>query len=151
MLAAFFAIALIELFVVHLLVSLWSTTAAWILSALTLLGLIQIGLLIDGMIRWPTRIGGTSLDVRHGRLGELVVPLDQIASVEDVAFRPEQKGPQVFRATVLAQPNVAIKLAPPLPYRRRMLEWITLRLDEPELFRAEIGRRLAMEPPHLPV
>jgi hypothetical protein len=89
-LAVFFSIALVELFAVHLLVALWSPTAAWVLSALTVMALGQIALLIHGMIRWPTLIDDTGITVRHGMRSEIFVPLNVVASVEDVAFQPEE-------------------------------------------------------------
>ena len=69
----------------------------------------QIALLVQGMIKWPTLIDDNGITVRHGRRKEIFVPLTRILSIEDVAFRPEQKDSQTFRATVLAQPNVAIR------------------------------------------
>lgn len=133
-LAVFMTIAVVELLVVHFLVSLWSATAAWVLSGLTALMLGQIVLLVHGMIRWPTLIDSSGITIRHGRRGKIFVPLAQVVSVEDVAFRFEEKGSQTFRATVLAQPNLAIRLSKPLTYKRRSLLSITMRLDEPASF-----------------
>ena len=141
-LAVFLSLAMIELFVVHLLVAMWSPVAAWVLTALTIFGIAQIALLIHGMIRWPTLIGQAGLTVRHGRRKEIFVPFAQIAKIEDVAFRPEEKGPQAFRATVLAQPNVGIRLSSPLVHGRRRLESILMRLDDPAAFRAALSARL---------
>lgn len=138
----FFAIAFVELFAAHLLVALWSSTAAWALSALTVLALGQIALLVHGMAKWPTLVDERGITVRHGRRREIVVPLSLVESVDDVAFRPEEKGPQTFRATVLAQPNVALRLSEPLPYKKRMLSTITMRLDEPAAFLATLRARL---------
>jgi len=143
MLAVFFAIALVELFAVHLLVSIWSPLAAWLLSGATLLMLAQIALLIHGMVKWPTLVDAAGITVRHGRRGEIFVPIAKVANIEEVAFRPEEKGPQTFRATLLAQPNIAIRLSEPLPYGRRTLSSITLRLDDPASFLALLTPRLS--------
>lgn len=142
MLGVFFVIAFVELFAVHLLVALWSPNAAWILTALTVLGMAQIALLVHEMTKWPSLIGDTGVTVRHGKRSEIFVPLNLIASVEDVAFRPEEKGPQTFRATILAQPNVAIRLSEPLRYGKRLLSTISLRLDDPAAFLAALRPRL---------
>lgn len=64
LLAAFLAIAVIELFVVHLLVSLWHPTAAWIFSAFTVAFLAHVLLLIDGLVRWLTEIDECRLIIR---------------------------------------------------------------------------------------
>lgn len=142
MLAVFFSIALVELFAAHLLVALWSSTAAWVLSALTILALGQIALLVHGMISRPTLLDDSGITVRHGRRSEIFVPLDLVERVEDVAFRPTEKGPQTFRATVLAQPNVAIRLSEPVRHGKRMLSTISMRLDDPAQFLAALSLRL---------
>ncbi len=141
-LAIFAVIALIELLALHLLVSLWSSTVAWVLTALTMLMLGQMALLIHGLINRPTLIEDAGVTVRHGRRGEIFVPITKIASIENVAFQPEEKGVQTFRATVLAQPNVALRLSEPLVHGRRKLQSITMRLDQPSAFRAELSARL---------
>lgn len=150
MLAVFFSIAVVELFAVHLLVVLWSSTAAWVLSALTVVALGHIALLVHGMIKRPTLVDGSGITVRHGRRSEIFVPLNAVQSVQDVAFQPEEKGPQTFRATVLAQPNVAILLSEPLRHRNRMLLAISIRLDEPRDFLAAVCVRLAEDRSTLP-
>jgi hypothetical protein len=71
------------------------------------------------------------------------VPLNLITGVEDVAFRPEEKGPQTFRASLLAQPNVAIRLSQPLRHGRRTLSTISMRLDDPATFLAALRAVLA--------
>lgn len=142
MLGMLSVIALAELVAVHLLVSLWSAVAAWLLSGATMLMFGHMALLVHGMVRWPTLVGDSGITIRHGRRGEIFVPFAQVASLDDVAFRPEEKGAQFFRATLLAQPNLAIRLTEPLPYRRRMLSSIGLRLDDPASFGAAVRGRL---------
>ena len=139
---AFLAIAILELFAVHLLASLWSTALAWVLSAFTILFLGQIALLMQGLRKWPTVINEAGITVRHGRKGALFVPLGQVAGSEDVAFSPEERGRQVFRATVIAHPNLMLRLSAPLCPGRRRIERIAMRLDEPALFQAALGARL---------
>lgn len=136
----FFAIALVELLAVHLLVFQWSPLAAWVLSGVTVLVMGQIALLVHGMTKWPTLVDDTGITVRHGRRGELFVPLAQVASVEDVAFRPDERGSQTFRASLLAPPNIAIRLSEPLHYSQRALSSITMRLDDPAGFLALLSR-----------
>jgi hypothetical protein len=142
MLWMFLSLASIELFAVHLLASLWSSTAAWVLSALTVLGLAHIALLMRGLITSPTLLDDDGLTIRHGTRSEIFVPLGSVTRIEDVAFQPEQKGPQTFRATILAQPNLCVHLSPALPFRDRTLSTICLRLDDPAFFRTELRARL---------
>lgn len=145
LLGAFFVIALVELFAVHLLVSLWSSLAAWLLSGATILMLGQIALLVHGMISWPTLVNDKGIIVRYGKRREIFVPFSQIVSVEDVAFRPEEKGPETFRATLLAQPNIAIRLSEPLPLGRRAPSTISMRLDDSRSFLELVDGRLGAD------
>lgn len=138
MLWTFLSLATVELFAVHLLVALWSSIAAWMLSILTGLGVAQIALLMRGLTKWPTLVDDTGVTIRHGVRSEIFIPLHHIEKIEDVSFQPEQKGPHTFRATILAQPNLCVHVSPALPIRRRVLSTICLRLDDPAGFLHEL-------------
>jgi hypothetical protein len=142
--SVFLCLALLELVAVHLLLVMWSTTAAWILTALSLLAVGQIAWLIRGMIRYPMEIDGSCVRVRFGAAGHLAVPLGTVARTENVAFAPEQKGAHVFRTTILASPNLALHLTEPM--RRRLISTITLRLDDPAAFMAQLAARQTRQP-----
>jgi hypothetical protein len=141
LLTVFLCLALLELVAVHLLMSLWSVTAAWVLSALTVVGMMQIAALIHGLVRHATEIDDCHVYVRHGRAGRIAVPLDGIERAEDVAYAPEEKGPVVFRASLIASPNVALRLREPIMVGKRAVSMVTLRLDEPAAFLDELRRR----------
>jgi len=141
LLAVFLCLALLELLTVHLLVSMWSSTAAWILTVLTAAAVLQVVLLIRGMVRHPTEIDERSIHVRYGASGHVVVPLATVERVENIAFAPEVKGRGVFRASLIASPNVAVHLKQPVIVRKRRVSTITLRLDDPSGFLAELAAR----------
>jgi hypothetical protein len=142
LLAVFLLLALLELVAVHLLVSMWSAAAAWVLTALTVVAMVQIAALIHGLVTHATEIDDGHVHVRHGRAGHLAVPLGTIERAEDVAYAPEEKGPAVFRASLIASPNVALRLREPVSVgRRRAVSIVTLRLDEPQAFLDELRRR----------
>jgi hypothetical protein len=141
LLSVFLRLALLELMVVHMLVSMWSLTAAWVLTALSILAVVQIAAIIHGLVRYPTEIDAGQVHVRHGRAGRILVPLTAIERVDNVAFAPEEKGREVFRATLIASPNVALRLREPVIVRRRPISTITLRLDEPAAFMVELEAR----------
>lgn len=142
LIGVFATLAAIELVVVHVLVSIWNGTAAWILSAATLAALAYIAGLIGAMIGRPILVCGDRLVIRCRLRRELVVPVVNVAAVEDVALSPEPKGAGVLRATVLAHPNIALRLDPALVCRRfgrpRAIETIALRIDRPEAFRKAV-------------
>lgn len=148
LIGVFAMLAAIELVVVHLLVSMWNGTAAWILSAATLAALAHIAVLISAMIGRPILVCGDKLVIRCRLRRELVFPIANVAAVEDVALSPEPKGATVLRATVLAHPNIALRLDPALVYRRfgrlQTIEIIALRVDRPEAFckAVEVSRGL---------
>jgi hypothetical protein len=139
MLGVFLSLALVELLTVHLLVSLWSGAAAWVLSGLSVLAVVQIAWLIRGLVRHPHEIDETNVHVRYGTAGLVEVPLSSIVRADNVAFSPEEKATDVFRATLIASPNVALRLEPPVAVRRRQMSTITLRLDDPAAFLARLA------------
>ncbi len=141
LLLVFLGLGLVELLVVHLLLSMWSERAAWVLTGLTLLGLVHLALLLRGLVRYPTLIDDEVVVVRHGGRGEIRVPLTLVRMAEDVSFAPEERGPAVLRASLLAQPNVSLRLKEKVTSGRRQIDTISMRLDEPSAFLAELRRR----------
>jgi hypothetical protein len=141
LLCVFLSLAAVELVTVHLLLALWSRTAAWLLTLLSLLAIAQIAWLIRGLVRNPHETDRQSFHIRHGAEGDIVVPLANIANAENVAFAPEQKGPDVFRASLIASPNVALHLAQPMMVRRRQISTITLRVDDPGALLLKLAAR----------
>jgi hypothetical protein len=137
----------IELVLVHLLVALWSAQAAWLLSILTVAGLVQIGVLVHRMAHRPILVGDLGITVRYGMWTEIFVPLDSVSSVEDTSLAPEAKGPETFRTTVLAHANITLRLCRPIALRRfgrdRKVAAIAMRLDQPAAFRRAVAVRLA--------
>ncbi len=69
------------------------------------------------------------------------MPLSTVAKVEDVACSPQEAGPTVFRASLLAKRNVAQRLTVPLRAGRKAVSAISMGLDEPAAFLAEVVRR----------
>jgi hypothetical protein len=130
--------ALVELFLMHLLLSLWSNTAALIASALTLAAFLHMTMLVRAMIRRPILVDAHNVRVRCGIATEVLVPIASITRLEDSRFAPEPRGPGVFRATLLAHPNLTMHLAPPVPMKKGarvfLIHRLALRLDEAEAF-----------------
>jgi hypothetical protein len=143
-LIVFMCIALIELPLAHLLISLWSVQVAWVLSALTSAVLIHVALLIRAMVLRPIMVDDRGVTLRCGLATELFLPLGILATL-DSGSAPEPKGRSVLRTTLLAPPNLTLRLAEPVLLRRvaseRLIDRIVLRLDEPEAFRADLEAR----------
>ena len=136
-------LAAAELIIVHLLISMWSGTAAWILTALTLAAVAQAAAKVRAMITRPILVGERAVRIRFRTREPIVVPFKAIAQVEYTALTPAPKGAGVFRGTLLAHPNILLRLACPLPHGRRRIDRIALHVDAPTAFRSVIDSRLA--------
>ena len=134
-------LAAAELLIVHLLVSMWSGAAAWALTALTIAAVAQAAWMIRAMITRPVLVGATDVTVRFRTRTPIVVPIDAIDRVEDSALAPAPRGDGVFRGTLLAHPNVTLRIEPPIRHDGRRIDAIALRIDTPEEFRAAIEAR----------
>lgn len=124
----------IELLVVHLLVNLASPAAAWALSAVTLLGMVQIAAIVRRVKHRPTLLTGDGLVIRSAKGFEVALPWDRIAAVEPIGFGPAPSGDGVMRAALLAHSNVHVAAREAVTVKRlgRLLSAtsITLRVDE---------------------
>ncbi len=136
----------IETLVVHLVVSLVSHTAAWVLTALSL----YTGVWLVGDYRaWRNRrteLSGGELRLRVGVRAEARVPLSQIESVECGRY-PLDRESSFVRAIVWGDANIRLRTQSPVRLTRmygmsaetRELEF---RVDEPERLRDEIMKRI---------
>jgi hypothetical protein len=138
---AFACIMAVELAVTHLLVSLlWSSTAAAILSGLTFAALIWSVLWIRSFKRLPVMVGDEGVLMRLGSLKSVRVPAAQVAGVRTSWPSGAEKRPGVLNLALINYPNVMLDLDPPLPARRRSIQAVAHRLDDPSGFVAAIGR-----------
>ena len=142
MLWAFAAIAVIELFVVHFLVSIWSVRLALVLSALTLASMVWLVLLIRSFRRLPVLLDEDSVLFRCGSLIAMQVPLGQIEAVRARFSSEALKSRSVLNLAMLSYPNVLVELRAPIPRGRRSIDRIAHRLDDPGGFVAALAARL---------
>ncbi|MBV9900606.1 MAG: hypothetical protein JOZ90_05855 [Alphaproteobacteria bacterium] len=131
----------VELAIVHLLVSaLWSRTAAAILSALSLATLVWLVLLIRSLKHLPVLVDADGVVMRVGSLRSVRVPPDRIAGVRTAWPREALKERPVLNLGLINYPNVMLDLDPPLPVRRRSLQAVAHRLDDPAAFVTAVAR-----------
>jgi putative heme iron utilization protein len=76
------SIFLIETSGVHLLLSLWSSTVAWILTALSFYTCIQLFAHIRALKARPIIINSNSFEVHNGLAGDAFIQLDNIEKIE---------------------------------------------------------------------
>ena len=145
MLWAMTALGTVELFVVHLIVSIWSPVAALVLSVLTVASLAWLILLIRSLQRRPVLIESHQLTMRTGRLISVRVPLAAVASVRGHFPSEMVKGPGILKLAMLSFPNVLVELREPHRRGRRDYGRIVHCLDDPAAFVAALHRRLSDE------
>jgi hypothetical protein len=143
MLWVFFSLAMIELMVAHLFVSLKWPILAWPLTVLTAVANIWLFRWIRSWARSPHELHPDYLRLHMGSLRHIDVPLAQIESVIPVLSAEQIKGRDTSNLVPIAFPNRLIELSEPLS-NRRSTRRIAIRLDDPvafdEAIRAAIGR-----------
>ncbi|HEV7658281.1 MAG TPA: hypothetical protein VGO55_00390 [Allosphingosinicella sp.] len=143
---AFACIMAVELGVTHLLVaSVWSPTAAGIVSTLTFAALVWTLLLIRSLKRLPVMVGPGEVLMRLGSLKSVRVPAGRIAGVRTSWPSGAEKKRGVLNLALINYPNVMLDLDPPLAGtgpRKRPLIAVAHRLDDAAGFAAAV-RRLA--------
>ena len=142
MMWAFVALASLELFVVHFLVSIWSVRLALLLSALTIATIVWLAWLIRSFRRLPVLLDEETLLMRSGRLLSLQVPLEQVAAVHDHFPSETLKSRAVLNLAMLSYPNLLVDLREPIRRGRRSIGHIAHRLDDPAGFIAALRTRL---------
>jgi len=147
MLWVFAAFALIELSVVHLLLSHWSRAAAFALDLASGASLLALLALILSLRRRPVLLDADRLIVRLGWLLDAAVPLDEIAFAQS-GYAPADYMPgSLLKANLLAQPNVLVLLRRDLDLpgplgRTRRVHAVALALDEPARFLLALNTRV---------
>lgn len=128
----------IELVVTHLLLAHWFPRGALALSVATLAAMLWFAGGIASFRRRPVLVGGDALLLRLGWLKGVSVPIAQVREVrrEPIVLSPGDRS--VLNLALVAHPNVAVELSPPLRVRRRAIRTVAHRLDDPEAFEAAV-------------
>jgi hypothetical protein len=140
-LAAFLFLLIAETVVVHILVSLWSVAAAWILTALSLYLALQIAAHMKALFLRPIRITEDRLLLRCGVIGDTVIRLQAIRAIRGGAAGADSitEAVKLAAAGELTSPNITLELDEKAtlngPYGiRREFRAISFWVDEPEEF-----------------
>lgn len=151
---AFLILLLIDLPIGHgLLMVFVGSTAAWVLSVLTLLSLALMFAHYRATLRCPISLSRDTLYLRYGlAVAEAAVPLDAIRCVEQRRDETPRRAPGVLRLNDAGAPNVRITLHEPLAIAgwlgiERRVDTLDLGLDQPREFLAELNARLAAREP----
>lgn len=142
--------ALAELAAGHVLLQMWSATAAWVHLALSAYGVVWLLGDFQGMRARPIRLAEGALLVRTGLRWSVRLPYAQIASVASTRREPAGAGPDHLSAVAFGSPQFLIRLHAPVkaegPYgMTKRVASLTLRVDETAAFEAQLRARLAHE------
>lgn len=148
MLATLVGLQVLELAVVHLLVSLWSETVALVLLVLSIWGLIWLVALMKSFRLFPVLLTKGFLHVRSGTIVDLKVPLSQILGIEKHVDPAKLEAGTTLNLAILTSPNICVALREPVVYRtffgrEKLVDLVALRLDDPAVFADELDERLS--------
>ncbi len=140
-------VAVMEMAGGHLLLRLWSETAAWVHFALGGYGLIWFLGDFEATRRRFIRIGEEALHVRAGLRWSVRIPFAQIASVERAGLSSENEAGHL-NAVVFGGAQLVVRTGTPVvaegPYGiTREVTSVGLRVDEPARFEALLKARMA--------
>lgn len=138
-------VLVVEIVVVHILVSLWSATLAWVLTALGIYSLLWLVGDFRALVLRPSLLTHDTLRLRIGMRWAADVPLSQVQSIR--AYTPADSNRPIPRLTVVGEPRHVLELAAPVEVRglfgtRRTAQELAVALDGRD-FATDLEQRLA--------
>jgi hypothetical protein len=135
MIVAFLVLQLIELSIVHFLVSLWNETAVHILLALSVWGVIWMIALLKSFRIKPVLLMLDGIQVRSGSMVDAFVPYANMLGIAGGYDAERLKQKSTLNCAIMSSPNVCIDLRAPIAIttyfgRSRMIDSVALRLDD---------------------
>jgi hypothetical protein len=135
-----------ELGGMHLLISLWNPTVAWIVSAISVYAMLWLIGDSHAIRLRPIRLSETMLHIRVGLRSTIDIPLasiDGIGAPADLTL--SRRTPGYLKSVLLGAPNLRIELSTPVdalgPYGLTLqAKTIDLRVDDPKGLEAEVRK-----------
>ncbi len=133
-------VCLVELFAVHLLVGRFSMVAAWVLSALSLYGLLFLVAYGMAIFKRPSWVENGILYYRLGLLWRAEIPLSEIKSIRILHFSELDKIEMFdLGKPLLASPEILLETHVPITFsgiygRKKTSQMIGLVMDQKEDF-----------------
>ncbi|HKP76120.1 MAG TPA: hypothetical protein VJT67_11300 [Longimicrobiaceae bacterium] len=129
--------------------SQWGPRVAWVLTILSVYGVIWLVGIGRSVVLRPTTVAPDGLRVRMGMLHEALVPFDAIARVTPVPAAPaHRRAPGYLHAALFAAPRLLIELERPVDARglygtrKRNLTRIGLLVDDPAALTEALRERM---------
>ncbi|MEO8216393.1 MAG: hypothetical protein ABI718_04860 [Acidobacteriota bacterium] len=131
---------------VHLLVQLWSPTAAWVITALDLYTILWLLGDYQGLRLLPTEAGETVIRIRLGLRWSVDVPYEAIKAIGTEGPAADSRAPGYLKLAILDAPQFVIHLVEPLTAKgifglQRSVRDIGILVDDPSGFRQTLEKR----------
>jgi hypothetical protein len=139
-----------ELFGMHLLISLWSSVVAWIVTGLSIYAVLWLVGDAHAIRLRPIRLTETMLLLRVGLRSTIDVPLESIDKFGAVSGGAlSRRTPGYLKAVLLGAPNFRVELNTPVdalgPYGLTMeAKTIDVQVDEPKRLETELRKSIAL-------
>ncbi len=139
----------VETFALHVLLSVWSTTVAWILTASSAYALLWLVGDYRALVARPLRLTSERLFLRLGVRWEADIPLAQIVHAECLTTGGKTKARDTLIVALLGQPNLRVQLDAPVEVMglygwRRTVSQLWLRVDGATELCAELQNAVAL-------
>lgn len=140
--------SVVEGTVVHLLAARWSPVAAWILTALSVYGVIWMVGDLQAIRLRPTLVDDDALHVRVGLRWDARIPWSEIEAVEPRGAAPfPSRAPGHLRATPMGEPALVVTLRRPVRVRgpygiSRTVTRLGIAVDDPGGFLSQVEARM---------
>jgi len=150
-------IGAMEILVVHLVVSAYSTEAAWVLTAVEFYGVIWVLGLVRSVADLPIVLGTDGLHVRFSVIYDLYVPFSNLESIQLTDLHGIDRRRRNYLSCAFASsPDCVLRLRSPQPARlpygmRRSVDEIGLMVDEPRAFLELLKSRLEAHRSRMPI
>ena len=132
-------ITMIETPIVHYFLSLWSMKVAWVVTGLTLYGMVWLLGDYKAIKHTPIRVNETHLFIRIGVRSKIDIVL---SNIDTISAHVKEEEKEIYTALVLmptVEPNIYITLKEKVSIKglfgsRKMVDKVALYVDEPKDF-----------------
>jgi len=130
----------------HLLVSMWSTKAAWIVTVLDVYGMLWLIGDYHALRLRPTLIGSDAIELRYGMRWSATIARENVAGIDAIQSEADWKRRTTLKMAMLDEPRTLIRLREPvvahgLAGMRRTIDAIAISPDDEASFHAALSSR----------
>jgi hypothetical protein len=141
MIGAILALALMEMFAIHLVaMAYWGWKVAIVLGIADASLVVMLVRLLLSFRTHPIVLADGVLTMRTGRRITVAIPLETISGLRENWSGADIKAPDVYNMALIAWPTVMIDLKQPMKRRRKTITSVAHCVDDPT------GFRLAVQP-----